>query len=87
MTIIKTYKALLQRILDVLKISLSVFNRSDTLMSKESIELLSNPKTQKEFIDFSSGKLDSESDNHSKKERSKKFTLKNGEEITVLTYS
>lgn len=89
MIIIKVYKDLFLRILEVLKISLRLFFRNDTLMSKESIELLSNPETQQDFIDFSSGKSTKEPEiqNNKKNERSKKFTLKNGEEITVLTYS
>lgn len=58
-------------------------------MSKESIELLSNPSTRQDFIDFTSGKNEDgqKEQNSGKNERSKKFTLKNGEEITIVTYS
>ena len=66
-----------------------IFHRNDSLMSKESIELLSNPDTRQEFIDFTSGKNNDGQtlQGEVKKERSKKFTLKNGEEITIVTYS
>ncbi len=69
---------------DILKV-FSIFNRNDSLMSKETIDLLSNPSTRKEFIEFTSGKEDNTKSNTDS--RKKKFTLTNGEEITVVSYS
>jgi hypothetical protein len=66
----------------------ALFERDENLMSKEAIELLSNPETRNDFIDFTSGKEDAaDSSDIETKSRKKTFELKNGEKITIVTYS
>ncbi|MFN3753128.1 hypothetical protein [Flavobacterium sp.] len=52
------------------------------LLGKEAIDLLSDDKTRHEFIEFISDK-----NNVEQKERTKTFEKKNGEKVTIITYS
>lgn len=65
----------------------SFLDRSDRLMTKEALELLSNPKTRDEFIQFSQGKIKESNDANGEQGRTKTFSLKNGEEITIINFS
>lgn len=52
------------------------------LLGREAIDLLSDDTTRNEFIEFISDKNNTE-----QKERTKTFLKKNGEQVTIITYS
>ncbi len=67
----------------------SVFFGRDTLMSKQAVDLLNDPKTKDEFIEFTTG-IDSKGqrnvDSESKKLK-KTFTKTNGETVTLVKFT
>lgn len=66
---------------------ISVFSTSNTLISDEAVELLKDPSTRNEFIEFATG-----IDNKGKKGSDEyntvhTFTKRNGKKITVMKFS
>jgi len=69
----------------------SVIFRRDSLMSKQAVDLLNDPNTRQEFIEFTTG-IDSEGkrkdlpgDNLNKIEKT--FTKQNGEKVTLMKFT
>jgi len=67
----------------------SVFFGRNTLMSKQAVDLLNDPKTREEFIEFTTG-----INSHGKRtgvsdsmKVEKTFTRENGEQITLVKFT
>jgi len=61
----------------------SVFFGQDTLMSKQAVDLLNDPKTREEFLEFTTG-INSEGKRVEPKNNTKTFTKQNGEQVTFM---
>jgi hypothetical protein len=67
----------------------SVFFRRDTLMSKQAVDLLNDPKTREEFIEFTTG-IDSNGRRNERTDNQKvekTFTKQNGETVTLVKFT
>ncbi|MFP5437468.1 MAG: hypothetical protein ACLGH8_06780 [Bacteroidia bacterium] len=67
----------------------SVFFTRNTLMSKQAVDLLNDPTTREEFIEFTTG-INSQgkrSENSDSIKVEKTFTRQNGEKITLVKFS
>lgn len=72
----------IQSLFKVIKTNFDTGVQPGQLMGKEAIDLLSDEKTRNEFIQFISDKS-----NDNQNEREKTFEKKNGEKVTMFTYS
>jgi len=65
----------------------SVFSTSNTLISDEAIELLNDPSTREEFIEFATGIDNKGNKNINDHNTVHTFTRRNGKKITVMKFS
>jgi hypothetical protein len=67
----------------------SVFFRRNTLMSKQAVDLLNDPTTREDFIEFTTG-IDSQgkrSETSTQMKVEKTFTKQNGEKVTLVKFT
>lgn len=67
----------------------SVFFGRNALMSKQAVDLLNDPKTKEDFIEFTTG-IDAEGKRNEKVESGKiekTFTKTNGETVTLVKFT